>query len=173
MTRALLTCLRLCRVLLCRPSAVQLACPSQEQRPHAILKPMGYPDFTTRRRTVVAGKQQWVGKAWVGGGVYRAIVRVELSLDNGSTWLPCKLQPRLGIFAWHRFDFNVDLAVGMYTVRCRATDSIGNRQTVELDSVSAPHTRSARSTPVPPPTLRSHSTHFRAYRAVCCLSGVW
>ena len=131
---------------------------------------MGYPDFTTRKRTVVAGKQQWVGKAWVGGGVYRAIVRVELSLDNGSTWLPCRLQPRLGIFAWHRFDFDVDLAVGMYTVRCRATDSIGNRQTVELDSVSTPHPRSAAHAPhqtwpcaAPAPT---HSIAAPA-RAVC------
>jgi len=111
-----------------------IACPSQEQRPHAILKPMGYPDFTTRKRTALAGRQTWVGKAWVGGGFYRSVQWVEVSLDDGKTWLPCKLAPRLGMFGWHRFEFEVDLAVGMYTVRARATDNIGNRQTVDLDS---------------------------------------
>lgn len=58
---------------------------------------------------------------------------VELSLD-GKTWLPCKLSPRLGVFGWHRFEFETDLAVGQYTVQVRATDNIGNRQTVKLDS---------------------------------------
>ena len=114
----------------------QIACPSQEQRPHAILKPMGYPDFTTRKRTTVAGKQTWVGKAWVGGGTYRSVLWVELSLDDGKTWLPCRLSPRLGVFGWHRFEFYADVAVGLYAVRVRATDNIGNRQTVELDMVN-------------------------------------
>ena len=112
---------------------VQIACPSQEQRPHAILKPMGYPDFTTRKRTALAGRQTWVGKAWVGGGYYRAVMWVELSLDDGKTWLPCRLSPRLGVFAWLRFEVDVDVAVGLYSVRARATDNIGNRQTVNLD----------------------------------------
>ena len=70
-----------------------IACPSQELRPHATLKPMGVPDFTTRKRTALAGQQHWVGKAWVGGGFYRAVVLVEVSLDNGKSWLPCRWRP--------------------------------------------------------------------------------
>ena len=115
------------------PSDNDIACPSQELRPHAILKPMGYPDFTTRKRTALAGKQRWVGKAWVGGGFYRAVMLVEVSLDDGATWLPCKMEPRLGLFAWHKFQVELDLSVGLYSVRARATDSLGNRQTLKLD----------------------------------------
>ena len=115
------------------PSDNDIACPSQELRPHAILKPMGYPDFTTRKRTALAGRQQWVGKAWVGGGLYRAVMLVEVSLDNARTWLPCKMDPRLGIFGWHKFTLDLDLEVGLYTVRARATDNLGNRQTLDLD----------------------------------------
>jgi len=115
------------------PSDNDIACPSQELRPHATLKPMGYPDFTTRKRTALAGKQLWVGKAWVGGGFYRAVIFVEVSLDDGKSWLPCKIAPRLGIFGWCRFQVELDLPVGLYTVRARATDNLGNRQTIKLD----------------------------------------
>jgi len=115
------------------PSDNDLACPSQELRPHAILQPMGYPDFTTRKRTALTGKNTWVGKAWVGGGHYRAIVLVEVSLDGGNTWIPSKLEPRLGIFGWLKFQIELDLHVGLYTVMTRATDSLGNQQCIGID----------------------------------------
>ena len=115
------------------PSDNDLLCPSQELRPHAMLKPMGFPDFTTRKRSALQGKQQWVGKAWVGGGHYRAVLSVDLSLDDGNTWLPCKMEPRLGIFGWLKFTVQLELGVGMYSIRVRATDNMGFRQTVQLD----------------------------------------
>ncbi len=43
------------------------------------------------------------------------------------------MAPRLGIFGWHKFTIDLDIDVGMYEVRARATDNLGNRQTVDLD----------------------------------------
>jgi len=115
------------------PTDNDIACPSQELRPHAMLCPIGYPDFTTRKRTALAGKTTWIGKAWVGGGYYRAIIRVDISLDSGKTWLQCKMEPRLGIFGWLKFQVQMELHVGMYKVLVRATDNLGQHQKVELD----------------------------------------
>jgi len=70
----------------------------------------------------------------VGGGYYRAVMRVEISVDAGKTWWLCKMEPRLGIFGWHKFQVELDLAVGMYTIMVRATDNLGARQLIELDS---------------------------------------
>jgi len=47
--------------------------------------------------------------------------------------LPCKMEPRLGIFGWLKVTVDMDLAIGMYSVRVRATDNMGFRQTVKLD----------------------------------------
>jgi len=111
---------------------LDISVPSQEIRPRAMLKPPGYPSFMERNRYVLPGRQVFEGKAWVGGGIYRAVVAVEVSLDDGNTWTLAKIGPRLGIFAWHRFTFTVNLAVGMYKVLVRATDSAGNQQQAHL-----------------------------------------
>jgi len=115
------------------PTDNDIAVPSQELRPRAMVAPIGIPDFTTRKRTAIAGTQTFHGKCWVGGGHYRTIVHVDLSLDGGKTWLPCKLAPRLGIFGWANFSLTLDIPVGMYTVAVRAMDNVGNRQQKELD----------------------------------------
>jgi len=78
-------------------------------------------------------KNIWTGRAWVGGGHYRAIIRVEISMDSGKTWVECKMEPRIGIWGWHKFQLEMDLQIGLYKVMIRATDSIGNQQKVELD----------------------------------------
>eukprot|EP00026_Physarum_polycephalum_P004505 Phypoly_transcript_04526.p1 GENE.Phypoly_transcript_04526~~Phypoly_transcript_04526.p1 ORF type:complete len:537 (+),score=90.25 Phypoly_transcript_04526:545-2155(+) len=115
------------------PSDNDIAVPSQELRPRALVAPIGIPDFTTRNRTAVAGQHTFIGKCWVGGGHYRAITHVELSLDDGKTWLPCQLGPRLGINAWANFSLTLDLPVGIYQVRVRATDNLGQRQSLSLE----------------------------------------
>lgn len=110
------------------PTDNDIAVPSQELRPRAMVAPIGLPDFTTRKRTAVAGQHTFRGKCWVGGGHYRAIIHVELSLDGGKTWMPCHLEPRIGIFAWANFSLTLDLPVGLYEVAVRATDNLGQRQ---------------------------------------------
>jgi len=109
-----------------------IAVPSQEIRPRAMIKPMGFPSFMTRQRMVQAGMYTWEGKAWVGGGFYRTVMAVEVSIDDGKTWSRARLEPRLGMFAWHRFTYDVTLQVGIYVVKVRATDSTGHQQKVEL-----------------------------------------
>lgn len=52
---------------------------------------------------------------------------------KGKTWLPCQLEPRIGINAWANFTLNLALPVGMYTVVMRATDNLGQRQQMKLD----------------------------------------
>lgn len=115
------------------PSDNDIAVPATELRPRAMVAPIGYPDFTTRKRTAVAGEYKFHGKTWVGGGHYRAIVLVELSLDGGKTWLRCQLGPRIGVNAWANFSLTLDLPVGMYTVVVRAMDNLGQRQQMVLE----------------------------------------
>jgi DMSO/TMAO reductase YedYZ molybdopterin-dependent catalytic subunit len=115
------------------PTDNDIAVPSQELRPRAMVAPIGIPDFTTRKRTTVAGQQHFFGKCWVGGGHYRAITHVELSLDAGKSWLLCQVGPRIGINAWANFNLTLDLPVGIYQVMVRATDNLGNRQKLVLD----------------------------------------
>jgi len=100
-----------------------------EMSPRAMLRPIGYPSIETKhKRTLLKGTHTFVGRAWVGGGFYRTVMAVEVSLDNGTTWMRAKLEPRLGVFAWHRFTFEVTLDAGEYGVRARAIDSLGHQQ---------------------------------------------
>lgn len=110
-----------------------IAVPSQELRPRAMVAPVGFPDFTTRKRTAIAGQQRFHGKCWVGGGHYRVITLVELSLDAGKSWLPCLVEPRLGVNAWANFSVTLDIPVGVYEVVVRAADNLGNRQGFNMD----------------------------------------
>lgn len=57
---------------------------------------------------------------------------VEVSVDEGKTWRRAKLQPRLGIFAWHKFTIEMTLDVGVYIVYVRAIDCLGNEQHLQL-----------------------------------------
>lgn len=64
------------------------------------------------------------GIAWTGNGT---IVRVEISLDNGSTWTDTELsQERSEAYAWTfwRYNWQVDKP-GEYTITVRASDSSG------------------------------------------------
>ncbi len=111
---------------------LDLAVPSQEIRPRAMIKPIGYPSFMERNRFLTAGTHVWHGKVWVGGGFYRSIALVEVSLDDGQTWKRAKLEPRIGVFAWHNFSVELTLDVGMYKLRARAVDSLGHQQKAHL-----------------------------------------
>lgn len=110
-----------------------LAIPSQEIRPRAMIKPMGFPSFMERDRYITAGTHTWQGKAWVGGGFYRSIMCVEVSLDDGKTWKRAKLEPRIGVFAWHRFTITLNIEVGIYKLVVKATDSTGHQQKVRIE----------------------------------------
>ena len=47
------------------------------------------------------------------------IEKVELSTDNGKTWVDTKLDPSLGNYSWRRWRFNWRPAAGKFTLRVR------------------------------------------------------
>lgn len=88
-----------------------------------IQKPLDYSTLDT-------GNHEIYGIAWSGHG---KINNVELSLDNGSTWVKTKLySDRNQKFSWTFWSYQWEAREkGEYTILCRASDSNGNIQPFE------------------------------------------
>ena len=57
------------------------------------------------------------------------IKRVELSFDDGKTWVETKLNPELGKYSWRRWKYDwTPHAKGLYHLSVKATDNSGNTQ---------------------------------------------
>ena len=57
--------------------------------------------------------------------------KVDVSIDNGSTWTPAKLGKERERYAWQSFEHEFDIAQpGSYLLMARATDDKGNMQPV-------------------------------------------
>lgn len=82
------------------------------------------PDTSER---VVAGKPcQVEGLAFNDGS---GIQKVELSTDDGKTWLATNLNPELGKYSWRRWKYDwTPAAKGIYHLKVRATDKKGHTQ---------------------------------------------
>ena len=65
------------------------------------------------------------GVAWAGA---RGIGAVELSTDDGGSWLPARLEARGDPLAWRRWRRTVRLAPGVHPISVRATDGTGALQ---------------------------------------------
>lgn len=75
---------------------------------------------------VSAGVVQIKGVAF--GGM-NAVKSVDISVDNGNTWMPAKfIGPDLGRYAWRQFVLAVKLPAGTYKIASRAIDTEGNQQ---------------------------------------------
>ncbi|HUI96946.1 MAG TPA: molybdopterin-dependent oxidoreductase [Xanthobacteraceae bacterium] len=79
--------------------------------------------------TVRAGTVTVSGLAWDGGYGIRS---VDLSTDDGKTWLQATLGEDLGRFAFRPFSLAVKAQRGKLTVMARATNTIGQTQTAVL-----------------------------------------
>jgi sulfite oxidase len=84
-----------------------------------------------RHDVVRAGHLKVTGWAIGGGG--RAVSRVELSMDGGSTWSPAKLSKRGVRWSWSFWEAEVELSRGGHMLVVRATDSGGTTQPATLD----------------------------------------
>lgn len=93
--------------------------------PRALMIPPGIPDFATRTRIVKAGPVSLHGRAWAGRA---EIGRVEVSTDQGATWVPAELEPPVSPVAWRGWHYNWDARPGRYTLRVRATTVDGVAQ---------------------------------------------
>lgn len=77
------------------------------------------------------GKVKIAGFAWAGDVSIR---RVEVSLDQGMTWVPARLGREKERYAWQSFEYEFDIRTpGSYLLMARATDERGQTQPV------APH----------------------------------
>lgn len=75
-----------------------------------------------------AGKVRIGGFAWAGESF---IAKVEVSKDNGSTWMPAKLGKEREHYAWQSFEHEFTITEpGSYLLMARATDDKGNVQPV-------------------------------------------
>lgn len=75
---------------------------------------------------VAAGELEVTGVALVGGG--RAIARVEVSGDAGSSWVEASLERRASRWSWTRFRACVAVARGATAIVARAWDDAGSGQ---------------------------------------------
>jgi len=74
------------------------------------------------------GKVRVAGFAWAGESF---ITKVDVSMDNGSTWTPAKLGKEREHYAWQSFEHEFNITKpGSYLVMARAVDDKGNVQPV-------------------------------------------
>lgn len=72
------------------------------------------------------GRVQISGVAF--GGLH-AVRRVEVSVDDGKTWVDARfVGPDLGKYAWRQFVLETRLPAGQHVLASRATDAMGNFQ---------------------------------------------
>ncbi len=75
---------------------------------------------------VLSGRVHFHGVAFSGE---RGIRSVEVSMDDGKTWVPAELYgPDMGKNAWRTFRYATDLAPGTHRIVSRATDTSGETQ---------------------------------------------
>jgi DMSO/TMAO reductase YedYZ molybdopterin-dependent catalytic subunit len=97
--------------------------------PRALLEPPGFPDFMSRERVVRPGAVPLAGRAWSG---FAPIVRVEVSSDDGQAWTDATLDPATDHrWAWRRWSFVWEAAVGEHVLAARATDAEGRTQPID------------------------------------------
>ncbi len=78
--------------------------------------------------TVSPGKVRLSGFAWAGES---NIAKVDVSMDNGSTWFPAKLGKEREPYAWQSFEHEFNITQpGSYLLMSRATDDKGVTQPV-------------------------------------------
>lgn len=87
----------------------------------------------TEGQTVDAGKQVIQGIALPHASAL--IERVEVSIDNGTTWQPATLDDNNKQWSWRLWSCEIDLAHGQQTLIVRAFDNAGNSQPETVETV--------------------------------------
>jgi sulfane dehydrogenase subunit SoxC len=100
-------------------------------QPRSLVRPPGFPDFFSRARIVDRGPVRLEGRAWSGLGV---VERVEVSIDDGSSWANAALGALpSSAYAWRAWSFDWQAEPGDHVLRCRATDATGATQPASVD----------------------------------------
>ena len=83
---------------------------------------------TCKEIKLSAGKHTIRGMAWSGEG---SISKVEVSVNNGETWLPAQVGKTKSSYAWQKWEFVWEAGqAGHFLVRARATDKNGRIQPI-------------------------------------------
>jgi sulfane dehydrogenase subunit SoxC len=98
--------------------------------PRALMVPPGLASFPERERTLPAGATTIEGRAWSG---WAPVATVEISVDDGATWIEADLEPPGQRWAWRGWRFDWDASPGDHVLCCRARDEAGNEQPDEAD----------------------------------------
>ncbi|HKS04801.1 MAG TPA: sulfite oxidase [Gemmatimonadaceae bacterium] len=72
---------------------------------------------------------------WAIAGDSHTVARVEVSVDGGSTWREATFTSPAKPFVWRLWEAPVSLEPGEHELVCRATDTAGNTQPPDADSV--------------------------------------
>jgi DMSO/TMAO reductase YedYZ molybdopterin-dependent catalytic subunit len=97
--------------------------------PRALMVPPGIPDFNTRERKVPLGPVALEGRAWSGHG---RVSSVEISDDDGATWVDASLEESESPWAWGRWTYRWEPgSAGRHVLCCRASDESGRSQPLE------------------------------------------
>ena len=111
----------------------------------SLMVPPGVPDWNTRRRYVRAGPVALIGRAWSGPG--RSVARVEVEIEGA--WHDAVVEPNADAHAWTKWTCQWQARPGDHVLRCRATDSAGDRQPLEAPwNVSGFANNAAQRVPV-------------------------
>ncbi len=103
--------------------------PVTRMRPRSLMVPPGIPDFQTRDRIGERGTHVLEGRAWSGRA---AIARVEVSVDDGRTWVDAELVREFDdACAWCGWSFRWEADAGDYVLCSRATDETGDTQPLD------------------------------------------
>jgi DMSO/TMAO reductase YedYZ molybdopterin-dependent catalytic subunit len=105
----------------------ELGKPLNRIEPRALLIPPGFPDFMSRTRCVSTGTVELSGRAWSGWG---AVDRVEVSTDDGATWIEASLEGGTSRWSWQRFTLTWQADPGEHVLLARAFDGAGHEQPV-------------------------------------------
>jgi DMSO/TMAO reductase YedYZ molybdopterin-dependent catalytic subunit len=98
--------------------------------PRSLIAPPGIPDFMSRTRHLPPGEVVPRGRAWSGWG---PIVRVEVSVDDGSSWEVATHGSAPSPHAWVGWSFRWSAEEGEHVLRSRATDTTGRSQPGEAE----------------------------------------
>jgi DMSO/TMAO reductase YedYZ molybdopterin-dependent catalytic subunit len=113
-----------------RQSPDEPGVPVTRMLPRSLMVPPGIPEFATRARTMALAACTVAGRAWSG---YGAIARVEVSADGGASWSHARLGPQRSTWAWCAWEWPWEPPEpGEYELCCRASDSAGNTQPLEI-----------------------------------------
>jgi len=103
-----------------RPVPPGTKVPPEQMEPVTVLPVKSVITAPTEGATVKAGKLEVRGVAFSGAA---AISQVEVSVDDGKTWSPAKLEGTPGLGRWQIFKLEVD--AGATSAMVRATDATG------------------------------------------------